>query len=425
MESRGLEPSTWAVLREFVPSDGTAWQYTINALDRYYEHALAKGVEVQQLVVPCENVLQCAREELPALVRDLTGFYLPWARLLGARTAELHRALASDEEDPAFAPEAFTEFYQRSQYQSLRALRARTLQSLRARLRDLPPDAQQAGRRLLDVENEVRVRLRVMRDQGLRSSRIRVHGDFRLGQVLHTGKDFVFTDFEGSPTSPLSERRGKHSALRDVAAMLRSFHNASYTSMLTGAEGPLPANRAALDPWRRYWQAWVPGVFLRSYLDAARKQAFLPSDEEELRALLDIYLLEAALGELADALDRWPERAQLPLEAILQIVQPAGFVTFTVHGPSADASATSPPSNPEVQHAYAAVAPKESVTFTAACDFSTRRDIVARTATARRRNVVSRGFAARLPGGDNSIQTEADTVGGDPFVEGEGATETD
>jgi maltose alpha-D-glucosyltransferase/alpha-amylase len=153
--------------------------------------------------------------------------------------------------------------------------------------------------------------------------------------LLYTGKDFIVTDFEGDIDRPLSERRGKHSALRDVAAMIRSFHYASHAAMAVQAQGASPAGSLALEPWRRLWQAWVGVNFVRGYLDTARKAAFVPRDPEELRVLLEISLLEESLYELNHALEHQRDLVRVPLEGILQLVRPAEPKTIAVHGTAA------------------------------------------------------------------------------------------
>ena len=70
------------------------------------------------------------------MARELMGSYLSSALLLGQRTGELHKALASDAKDPAFAPEPFTALYRRSLYQSLRTLADQSLSLLGKRFRD-------------------------------------------------------------------------------------------------------------------------------------------------------------------------------------------------------------------------------------------------------------------------------------------------
>ena len=321
----GYEPMTLAILRQFVPHEGTAWQYTLHALGQYFEGSLAKkGESLHQLPLPCEDLLSCVTKEIPAVVPEIVGFYLAQAALLGERTAEFHRAMAAEAEDPAFAPEPYTSFYQQSQYQALHYLQARTFQALENRLAELSEEARGEARAVLDAAGEIRRRFLTLRDRKFESLRIRCHGNYHLGQVLYTGKDFMITDFEGDPGQSLSERRAKRSVLRDVAGMLRSFHQAAYAAMLADAEGTLPAGLKELEPWYRFWQAWVPVSFLRGYLDAAGKAPFVPGHEEETRALLDVCLLEEMLTELRFELEHRPTWVRVPLQGILQLLRPAG-----------------------------------------------------------------------------------------------------
>jgi len=314
------EPMTLAILRQLVPHEATFWQHTVESLQQDFEHALARGADPQQLAVSCEDLVCRASQDVPPLAREIFAFDLAQVALLGKRTAELHLALASDHDTPAFAPEPFTSFYQRSQYQSLRHLRATALTALRERLDSLPEDVRDEAHAVLDVEGQIRARLRPMRDRKFTSLRIRCHGNYHLGQVLYTGKDFVITDFAGDPRQSLSERRGKHSALRDVASMLRSVHYAAYAAMVSSAEGTLPASSKDLEPWYRYWHAWVSASFLRGYLDAARLTPLVPEANEDLKSLLEISLLERALIELDHELDHRPPWARVPLQGLLQLV---------------------------------------------------------------------------------------------------------
>src|SRR5205085_1078421 len=135
-------PTTIAILQQFVPNASDAWRYTIDQVRRYFDRALAKHQEGTAVTVSERSVLDLIAEEPPPLVGEMLGAYLEFARLLGRRTAELHAALASRPDDPAFAPEPFTSFYQRALYQSMRNLTERTFRLLHERTRSLPADIQ-------------------------------------------------------------------------------------------------------------------------------------------------------------------------------------------------------------------------------------------------------------------------------------------
>jgi maltose alpha-D-glucosyltransferase/alpha-amylase len=152
--------------------------------------------------------------------------------------------------------------------------------------------------------------------------RIRCHGDYHLGQVLYTGKDFVVIDFEGEPARPISERRIKRPALQDVAGMLRSFHYASQTVYLEATRSAVlheEDTEKALQSLR-FWYEWVSAAFLRSYLDVAREAAFLPKTKEELRVLLEAHLLEKALYEVRYELNNRPNWICVPLRGIHELL---------------------------------------------------------------------------------------------------------
>ena len=153
--------------------------------------------------------------------------------------------------------------------------------------------------------------------------RIRVHGDYHLGQVLHTGKDFVIIDFEGEPARSLADRRIKRSPLRDVAGMLRSFHYASYALLVGEVGGSVRLGRVKpLEPWADFWTRWVSSAFLQGYLAVAGEGAFLPRTQEELSTLLDTFLLEKAIYELGYELNNRPTWVKLPLLGILSMFEP-------------------------------------------------------------------------------------------------------
>jgi maltose alpha-D-glucosyltransferase/alpha-amylase len=308
------EPVTIATLQGYVPNQGDAWKYTLTTLAHYFTSPDLVGAEPP---ASPRSVVEASRLEPNALAVKAIGGYLESARMLGRRTAELHAALASDPTDPAFAPERMTPLDQRSIYQSLSGLSLRATELLRSQLNRLPAGARDDGRKVLELEPRIAAIFKAFLARRLNTSRIRVHGDYHLGQVLYTGHDFVIIDFEGEPTRSLYERRLKRLALRDVAGMLRSFSYASHAALRAQQ---VPADFAR---WARFWTDSVSAVFLNSYLATAGKASWLPQNAEDLELQLTTMLLEKALYELRYELNLRPDWVPIPLRGILDLVRPS------------------------------------------------------------------------------------------------------
>jgi len=316
------EPSTVAVLHQLVKNEGDAWAHALGSLGRYYERLLSEDEGLSADVEQLAPLLALVDEEASPLAEDLMGDYLDLAELLGRRTAELHGALASDSTDPAFAPEPVTAHYQRALLQGMRATARRRLRELRRSVKSLDPSAQEVAEEVLAREPELTALFDAVVDGRVRASLIRGHGDYHLGQVLYTGNDFVLIDFEGEPARPLSERRIKRVALRDVASMLRSYDYAAEVGRLDVAERGLVERDSeafgGLAPWAAFWQRWVGAAFLRGYRDAS-KPPFATTPEETAQ-LLPAYLLDKALYEVAYELGSRPELVDVPLRGIRTIL---------------------------------------------------------------------------------------------------------
>jgi maltose alpha-D-glucosyltransferase/alpha-amylase len=314
------EPRTLAVLQQFVPNQGDAWSYACNELDRYFERA-----SVQQTIPPLPE------GSIPGLVgadgpdafsSRMIGAFLEAARLLGRRVAELHLALATPTDDTNFALEAFTPFWHRSVYQSLRNLAGQNLRLLRSQLGVLSPEDRLRAERLLEHPEWVEGRFEGFLRQPLSSMRIRCHGDLHLGQVLYTGNDFFIIDFEGEPARPLGERRRKRSAVRDLAGMIRSFDYAASSTLLemVGAGSLAGQDFASMHRWAVLWQRWTSALFLKEYLEVAAAAPFAPQDRKELQVLLDAFVLEKAIYELGYELNNRPAWAGIPLRGIESVL---------------------------------------------------------------------------------------------------------
>jgi maltose alpha-D-glucosyltransferase/alpha-amylase len=318
------EPVSLAILQGFVPHESDAWQYTLESLDRYFDTVLAHPT-VQSPPVPHKSLLSLP-EELPSLARDTIGMYLASSQLLGQRTAELHVALASGQANTEFAPVPYTLMYQISLYQSLRSFAVRTLQLLRRNLSRLPEESQPDAEAVLDMEKAIIDRYDLIRRGKITASRIRCHGDYHLGQLLYTGKDFIVTDFEGEPARSLSERRIKHSPLRDVAGMIRSFNYAAHTALAKQVtlRQKHEDTLSLLNQWAQHWYVWVSKVFFDTYLGITKETDLIPADPEQLKVLLDAFLLEKALYEVNYELNNRPDWVGVPLQGIRQMLEAEG-----------------------------------------------------------------------------------------------------
>jgi maltose alpha-D-glucosyltransferase/alpha-amylase len=317
------EPMTLAILQGFLSNQGDAWKYTLDTLGRFYERVISRPPDAETVNCPKTSPLALIDKEIPESWGDLIGTYLHSAHQLGQRTAEMHVALSSNLDDPTFAPEPFSELYQRSLYQSMRNLTGQMLPLLQRRLRILPEAVREEAKHVLDLEEKILGRFRSILDRKITAMRIRVHGDYHLGQVLFTGKDFVIIDFEGEPAHSLSARRIKRSPLRDVAGMLRSFHYAANAPLIGKLGGGVfrPDDAARLEPWAQCWHLWVSATFLSAYLKSSAQASFLPRSREELSSLLSVYLLEKSIYELGYELNNRPDWVKLPLRGILQLLE--------------------------------------------------------------------------------------------------------
>ncbi|MCU0685070.1 MAG: putative maltokinase [Polyangiaceae bacterium] len=318
---KGRDTATIAVVQRFVPNRGSAWQVTLDELDRYYERVLtASSDSPVSPVRPAGALLDQASTEPPEALAALLGSYPSTARLLGRRTAEMHVALSSDPEDAAFAPEPFTTMYQQSIFQSAHALLVRTFESLRSQLGPLEGETAERAQALLAREPEIDARLRKLVQPRLEGRRMRIHGDYHLGQVLSTGDDFVIVDFEGEPARHLVERRYKRGPLRDVAGMVRSFQYAATTALRNGRLRPEDA--AHLRPWAEAWADWASAAFVGAYFEIMRGTPVVPESDATSNRMLCFYLLEKCIYEIGYELNNRPAWLNVPLIGLERLLEP-------------------------------------------------------------------------------------------------------
>ncbi len=304
------EPATMAILQGFVTNQGDAWEHTLKALSIYYDRVSSENAAEQN--AKSQNS-----------VEQLAGNYRAEAELLGGRTAEMHGALASHRDDPSFAPEAFSSAHQRALSDSMIGLAQETFGMLRQRTPDLPEHARAAAATALASEKTLADRFHSLVDRKLTGLRTRIHGDLHLGQVLFTGDDFIFIDFEGEPARTLAERREKHSPLRDVAGMVRSFHYAAYAALFRRSSGADAKSDEwlSLVPFANAWYRAASSEYLRAYVETAANAHFLPVDPGERVFLLNFWLLGKAVYELKYELNHRLDWVAIPLEGIDMLIR--------------------------------------------------------------------------------------------------------
>jgi maltose alpha-D-glucosyltransferase / alpha-amylase len=310
------EPSTLAMLQGLVANQGDGWTLTLEELARYYE-TCATATFPEDQKVPAGDLMDLAAQPPAQSARDHVGLALDAAASLGQRTAELHLKLASAVDDPAFAPEPLSPVDLDNLLTGLRTEATRVFDLLKDNVAGMPDELVDLAGLALSRRRPILDSFRVPTEASL-GQRIRIHGDYHLGQVLQVKTDFVILDFEGEPARPLAERRAKFSPLKDVAGMLRSLDYAAYAGLIAYT-ARRPQDWESLEPWARLWERSTGAEFLRAYCATAAGAAFLPSDQAGFRKLLGVFLLNKVLYELSYELNNRPAWVRIPLLGILAL----------------------------------------------------------------------------------------------------------
>ncbi len=325
----GAEPATLAVLHKFVPNQGDGWQHTLDQLSGYFERVAARS-KVDAPAAPRPGGLVDAPEaDDPAPEFDeLAGGFLATARSLGRLTADIHKALASAPDDPAFAPEPFARLYLRSVYQGMRNLTGNVCGLLARGAKAYPEPVRALAAEVAGHHDAILNRFKGVLDRNLDGHRVRTHGDLHLGQFLYTGRDFVVIDFEGDRTKTVGERRIKRSPLRDVASLVRSFDYAASAVLDWPGDGPgrppgviRAEDRPALAPWAAAWYNRVARAYVAEYFGAVADTTLLPTSPDVRQTMLELFLLERALHEVEYEVARRSEWAVIPLRGVLRLLR--------------------------------------------------------------------------------------------------------
>jgi maltose alpha-D-glucosyltransferase/alpha-amylase len=317
IEYRDADDKTivFGLLQEKVDNQGEAWGMSVDSVGRYFERVItkSKNLKLPKLI----NNPAIRFEDAPELIQEFIGrgFYERVVRL-GQRTAEMHLALSSDSSNAAFAPEAFTANYQRSLYSSLRKLLRDRFSLLENSISKLDPSIQEFAKKVLALEDIILESFSEVYQMKMTAVKTRIHGDFHLGQVLFTGKDFVIIDFEGEPGFSFSERRLKKNPFKDVAGMMRSFHYAAFGKLLLN-ENYRDRDLETLEQAAEQWQHYVSRFYLGAYME---RMGIGTNLSEENDVLIRTFLIEKAIYELGYELNGRPEWTIIPLRGIYYLV---------------------------------------------------------------------------------------------------------
>jgi maltose alpha-D-glucosyltransferase/alpha-amylase len=319
-QKRGRKTATIAVLQKYIPNNGDAWSYAQREITSYLRRVSLES-PLDYLPPTIEDLLNGDYASIEPRIFELIGPILTSAQLLGQRTAELHLAFAQTTEG-AFVQEPLSREDRLRLHQHLLTSASRCLQSLHAYTNQLTGHVKEDAKKILANEERIFKTFITIRDRNIVANKIRIHGDYHLGQVLVCHNDFVIIDFEGEPTNSIRERTLKQCPLRDVAGMLRSLDYAgksACSSFHTDFRTPNFTTNQLLS-WVELWSTWMSAQFLKGYFITSRSSSYLPREMPHLITLLKVFLLEKALYEVEYELGHRPDWIHIPIEAVIRMI---------------------------------------------------------------------------------------------------------
>ncbi len=315
------EPLSIGLLTGFIPNEGNAWEFTQTNIEQYFDRIYMHRGEINPPAYKNASIYESFDEASKEQLKDLSGhFFSDMIWLLGQRTAELHKSLISIQEDKDFEPESFSLLYQKSVYQSIRTLVRRTINDLKSKKKLIPEYLRDELELLFTKEHEILEYIKkVLTAKKIRSVKARIHGDYHLGQVLFTGKDFIIIDFEGEPARSISARKLKYCPLKDVAGMIRSIHYAIYMGYFD-ITSEQKEDKKLLAPWVESWYKNVCNQFITAYIESSDNAAYIPEMREEIEGLINIYIIEKAVYEIGYEMNNRPDWSVIPLRGLIEII---------------------------------------------------------------------------------------------------------
>lgn len=310
---------TIALMQELVPNQGDAWEYMLKELHKIFSNLEYKGIAVNKL--PSTTMFQRLQiQDVPPEIIDWAGLNIFLKlQVLARRTAEMHIALGSEFEDTSFTPTHFNGDYEVWLKNRLLYQFQNRLNMVENSLHKLEGRAVELANEFLERKNEIRKRFISFDWTKLKGERIRVHGDYHLGQILVKDDDFYLLDFEGEPESTIRDRKVKQPPLKDIAGIFRSFHYAVYATIFNKGDD-YPYSQEDLFTAGELLYRYFIGVFLENYVSLIQEHNLNIGYSQERIFLLKYCMLEKAVYELGYEMNSRPRWAVIPLEGIMGII---------------------------------------------------------------------------------------------------------
>ncbi|WP_339662758.1 trehalose synthase [uncultured Polaribacter sp.] len=310
---------TIGLMQKLVPNNGDAWEYFLKEIHKIYQTIDAKNISYKNLP-DVEMFKRVKISEVPPQIIDWIGLnLLSKVKKLAQRTAEMHIALGSEFADTSFTPTRFNGDYTVWLKNRLTHQFQNRLNLAENNLHKLEGDSLQLAKEFLERKNEIRKRLVHFDWTKLKGERIRIHGDYHLGQVLVQDDEFCILDFEGEPESTIRDRKVKQPPLKDVAGLFRSFHYAIYSTIFKH-QNEYKKSQDELFEFGELLYKYMVSIFLETYIETAKNANLDIGYRNERIFLLKYCLLEKAIYELGYELNSRPKWTIIPLKGIANIL---------------------------------------------------------------------------------------------------------
>ena len=310
---------TIGLMQEMIANQGDAWDYMLKELHNVFCNLEHKNIKVENL--PNTELYQrLTISDVPPQIIDWVGLKLfLQVQTLAKRTAEMHIALGSEFEETAFTPEHYNGDYTVWLKNKMLYQFQNRLNTIENNIHKLEGLALELANEFLDNKNAIRKRFVNFDWTKLKGERIRIHGDYHLGQVLVKDDDFYILDFEGEPESTIRDRKVKQPPLKDVAGLFRSFHYAIYATIFNNQDA-YPFNQENLFKAGEILYRYITGLFLGTYVTETQNANLNLGYNQERIFILKYCLLEKAVYELGYELNSRPQWAVIPLKGISNII---------------------------------------------------------------------------------------------------------